>query len=129
MDKQSFEEKFKEALSQGMKSSKEMLTKAGAAVQNFSDKSVIKIERQQLINKQKEKYTEMGKKISDLLKIEGSTIENLAEVISKSNDAADLKDEILALQVEIKKLDKDILDHDNQLELAKNYKETEKDKS
>lgn len=123
MDSQSFEEKFKEALANGVKSSKEMLSKAGAAVQKFSDKSVIKIEKQQLISKQKDKYSEMGKKLSDLLKMKNSDLGNLASIFETSETAATLKDEILALQTEIKKLDKEISEHDKQLEQVGTSKE------
>lgn len=126
MDSQSFEEKFKEALANGVKSSKEMLTKAGAAVQKFSDKSVIKIERQQLIGKQKEKYTEMGKLLSDLLKMKGSSIENLGELFETSANASEVKDQILACQTEIKKLDKEIAEHDKQLADSLEKKQIEK---
>lgn len=126
MDSQSFEEKFKEALANGVKSSKEMLTKAGAAVQKFSDKSVIKIERQQLIVKQKEKYTEMGKLLSDLLKMKGASIENLGELFETSANASEVKDQILACQTEIKKLDKEIAEHDKQLADSSDKKQIEK---
>ena len=126
MDSQSFEEKFKEALANGVKSSKEMLTKAGAAVQKFSDKSVIKIERQQLIGKQKEKYTEMGKLLSDLLKMKGASIENLGELFETSPNASEVKNQILACQTEIKKLDKEIAEHDKQLADSSDKKQIEK---
>lgn len=120
MDTQSFEEKLKDAISSGVKASKEALSKAGSAVQKFSDKSVIKIERSQLVNKQKDKYTEMGKALSKLLKIKGSDFGNLCSIIENSEDAANLKDFILSCQTEIKRLDKEIIEHDKQLEEVKN---------
>ncbi len=115
MDTQSFEEKVKDALSKGMKASKEALTKAGSAVQNFSDKSVNKIEKQQLVNKQKAKYEEMGKKLSILLKFEAADLQNLSETVNLTEENLALANDILNLQKEILKFDKEIAVHDEQI--------------
>lgn len=116
MDTQSFEEKVKDALSKGVKASKEALSKAGSAVQNFSDKSVNKIEKQQLINKQKVKFEEMGKKLSTLLKYEAADLQNLSETVNLAEENMALANDILALQKDILKLDKEIAQHDKEIQ-------------
>lgn len=60
-----FVEKAKELFGKGAKASKEAMTKAGSAIQDFSDKSVVKLEIKQLENKMKAYYTDLGKLASD----------------------------------------------------------------
>ncbi|MDD5929799.1 MAG: hypothetical protein PUC37_08350 [Spirochaetales bacterium] len=61
------ETKVKDAISKGAKASKEAFEKAGNKIQNFTDKSVLKIEIRQLENKRDCKFEELGLKISELL--------------------------------------------------------------
>lgn len=60
-------QKIKDLFSKGAKVSKEAFEKAGDKVQEFTDKSVIKIEKKQLENKLEDKYTEMGKDLEKVL--------------------------------------------------------------
>lgn len=55
-----FLEKMKEYLDKGVEVSKDALSKAGDAVQNFSEKSVTKIETHQLQSRQNKEYRALG---------------------------------------------------------------------
>ena len=65
--------KLKDLFSKGTKASKEALEKAGDKVQDFTDKSVTKIEIHKLETKRDCKYEEMGLKLSQML-LEGASI-------------------------------------------------------
>ena len=65
--------KVKDLFSRGTKASKEALEKAGDKVQDFTDKSVTKIELHKLETKRDCKYEEMGLKLSQML-LEGASI-------------------------------------------------------
>ena len=67
MNSVELESKVKNAISKGAKASKEAFEKAGNKIQNFTDKSVLKMEIRQLETKRDCKYEELGLKISDLL--------------------------------------------------------------
>lgn len=86
--------KVKDLFSKGAKASKEALEKAGDKVQDFTDKSVIKVEKHQLETKRDCKYEELGLKLSQML-IEGASV--------TSNNPDDVKI-ILDIQEEIKNL-------------------------
>ena len=67
MNSVELESKVKNAISKGAKVSKEAFEKAGNKIQNFTDKSVLKMEIRQLETKRDCKYEELGLKISELL--------------------------------------------------------------
>lgn len=78
MDTDEVTQKIKDFFSRSAKASKEAFEKAGDKVQEFSDKSVIRLEKKQLENKLDAKYLEMGKKISEVLEVEALRF-NMAE--------------------------------------------------
>lgn len=53
-------EKLKDMMGKGATASKNAFEKAGSAVQDFSDKSVLKIEIKQLESKRNQDYTKLG---------------------------------------------------------------------
>ena len=73
MDTQEIESKVKETISKGAKSTKEAFEKVGNKIQDFTDKSVVKMEIRQLENKRDCKYEELGLKVSELL-LQGAKI-------------------------------------------------------
>lgn len=97
--------KVKEIFSKGAKASKEALEKAGDKVQDFTDKSVIKLEKHQLETKRDCKYEELGLKLSQML-IEGATI--------SSSNTDDLEI-INNIQEEIKNISDQIREKENLL--------------
>lgn len=66
MNKDGFEDKLRTGVDKFVKSSKKIISKAGSAVQDFSDKSVIRIEKYQLETKRDKKYCLLGKKAADV---------------------------------------------------------------
>ncbi|MCR5187310.1 MAG: hypothetical protein K6C97_00135 [Treponema sp.] len=105
MDTNEIGNKVKDLFEKGTKATKEALEKAGDKVQDFTDKSVVKIEKHQLENKRDLKYEEMGLKLSQML-IEGAKV--------TSDNADDVK--ILeGLQEEIKNLSDQIREKENLL--------------
>lgn len=97
--------KVKEMFSRGTKASKEALEKAGDKVQDFTDKSVTKIEIHKIETKRDCKYEEMGLKISQML-LEGASITS-----SNPDDIRILND----IQEEIKNLSEQIKQKENEL--------------
>lgn len=98
MDTEEMVNKAKKMFSKGAKASKNAFLKAGDKVQDFTDKSVIKLEKHQLETKRDCKYEEMGLKLSQLL-LEGATINTSSEEDKKI--IADIQDEILNLSEQI----------------------------
>ena len=92
MNVEELSKKVKSVFSKGVETSKEAFEKAGDKVQNFTDKSVTKIEIHKLETKRDCKYEEMGLKISQML-LEGASI-----TCSNADDIRILND----LQEEIK---------------------------
>lgn len=105
MNKDEISTKAKELFSKGAKATKEALEKAGDKVQDFTDKSVIKVEKHQLETKRDCKYEEMGLKLSQML-IEGAVI---------SSDNPDDLEIITNLQEEIKNLSDQIREKESLL--------------
>lgn len=97
--------KVKEMFSRGTKASKEALEKAGDKVQDFTDKSVTRIEIHKIETKRDCKYEEMGLKISQML-LEGASITS-----SNPDDIRILND----IQEEIKNLSEQIKQKENEL--------------
>ena len=81
MDTNEIGNKVKDLFHKGSKATKEALERAGDKMQDFTDKSVVKVEKYQLEQKRDVKYEEMGLKISQML-LEGATInfENTRDV-------------------------------------------------
>lgn len=61
-------DKVKEYLDKGMEVSKEALSKAGDAVQDFSDKSVTRIEARQLASRRSKEYRSLGQVVCQLFR-------------------------------------------------------------
>ena len=62
-----FVKKIKDGVEKIVKSSMDAFGKAGEAVQNFSDKSVVRIEKKQFEAKREEQYAKLGKIVADSL--------------------------------------------------------------
>ena len=97
--------KVKELFSRGTQASREALEKAGDKVQDFTDKSVTKIEIHKLETKRDCKYEEMGLKLSQML-LEGASITS-----SNPDDIRVLND----IQEEIKNLAEQISEKEKEL--------------
>ena len=97
--------KVKDLFSRGTQASKEALSKAGDKVQDFTDKSVTKIEIHKIETKRDCKYEEMGLKISQML-LEGASITS-----SNPDDIRILND----IQEEIRELSEQIKNKENEL--------------
>ena len=97
--------RVKEIFSRGTQASKEALEKAGDKVQDFTDKSVTKIEIHKLETKRDCKYEEMGLKLSQML-LEGASITS-----SNPDDIKILND----IQEEIKDLGQQIKQKESEL--------------
>ena len=97
--------KVKDLFSRGTQASKEVLSKAGDKVQDFTDKSVTKIEIHKLETKRDCKYEEMGLKLSQML-LQGASIpcEN-PEDIKILND---IQEEIKNLAEQISEKEKEL---------------------
>ncbi|MBR5866798.1 MAG: hypothetical protein IKZ04_02695 [Spirochaetaceae bacterium] len=61
-----FLEKMKEYFDKGIEVSKDAITKASGAVQDFGDKSVVKIEIKQLESKLNKEYISLGNQVYNL---------------------------------------------------------------
>lgn len=91
-----FLEKMKEYLDKGVEVSKEALSKAGDVVQDFSDKSVTKIESHQLVSRQNKEYRALGQAVQKFFE------ENPTATLSADNSAiGGIIDEIQRLEKEI----------------------------
>ncbi len=93
MTKEEFKDKFRDGLDKFLKSSKEAFGKAGSAVQDFSDKSVIRIEKKQFESKRNGRYEELGRMIAEKLiedpkakvDTEGAEVVRIIEDVKKLN--------------------------------------------
>ena len=106
-----FLDKMKEYLDKGVEVSKEALSKAGDAVQDFSDKSVTKIESHQLVSRQNKEYRSLGHAVLKFFE------ENPGSSLSADNSA------INGIIQEIKRLEKEIILREESLK-AKEHHET-----
>lgn len=66
MEFNELENKVKVWFSKGAKASKEAFEKAGGKVQDFTDRSVLKVEKKQLETKRETYFSELGKKLYEL---------------------------------------------------------------
>ena len=105
MDVEELGNRIKEVFSKGVKNSKDAIEKAGDKVQDFTDKSLVKIEIHKLETKRDCKYEEMGLKLSQML-LQGASItcEN-ADDIKILND---IQEEIKNLSEEIRNKEKEL---------------------
>lgn len=99
MDTEELGKKVKQLFSKGAEASKEVFEKAGDKVQDFTDKSVTKIEKKQLENKLEAKYAELGKRISSIIDTKDKITINDEEI---SGDAKNIQKEIKELLKQIK---------------------------
>lgn len=105
MNTEELGKKVKDMFSKGARASKDAFEKAGDKVQDFTDKSVIKIEKRQLETKRDCKYEELGLKLSQLL-LEGATIS-----ASNPDDVMilnDIQKEIIELSEKIKEKEQNL---------------------
>lgn len=109
------EQKIKEFFVKSAEVSKNALSKAGVAVQKFSDKSVLKIQIQNQKSARSKKYTELGELTSELLCKKGADIGNLS-AIATSEDCAAILENIKKIQKEIVSITKEIKDLEKQLD-------------
>ena len=93
----------KTALDKGMEASKTALNKASSAVQDFSDKSIVRIEKHQFETKKEEQLLALGKKV--LEKLSGD-----AAAVLRGDDA-----DIAAIVAEIKHCDEEIVKREEAL--------------
>lgn len=93
----------KGGLEKGYAASKKGLAKAGVALQKFSDKSVVAVEKKQAESKRKKAYTKLGEVVAK--KLSAKT----AEPLSASDE------EVSALLKEISALNKEISKYEKQL--------------
>ena len=103
-NEEKLEDKIRDTLSRGAEASKKAFQKAGSAVQRFSDKSVLKIEKKQLEGSVNKKQEEMGKLLSDLLLVKGVKLEKLSELIQSNETVKNAVDAIEKLHKEIASL-------------------------
>lgn len=105
MDKTEIESKVKEIFERGAKASKSAFEKAGTKVQDFSDKSVVKIDIKKLQAKQTEKYKEIGELISKML-------EDGAEIQFENQEKKEL---LMKIQAEIQDISNQIKEKQEKL--------------
>ncbi|MGP1565526.1 MAG: hypothetical protein ACTTHU_08890 [Treponema sp.] len=79
MDKNEFKEKVRDGMDKFIESSKKVLGAAGNAVQDFSDKSVVRIEKSQFESKLHEQYRKFGEYAADILIADSSASINTSD--------------------------------------------------
>ncbi len=99
MDMDELGTKLKDLFFRGTQASKEAFEKAGDKVQDFTDKSVTKIEIHKLETKRDCKYEEMGLKLSQML-LQGASI--TCENVEDIKILNDIQEEIKNLSEEIR---------------------------
>ena len=105
MELTELETKVKGWFSKSAKVSKQALEKAGDKVQDFTDKSVLKVEKKQLESKRERLYTDLGKKVSEMIAA-GAVINSENEDDKKSVE--DIQGEIIAATEQIAAKEKEI---------------------
>ena len=97
--------KVKDLFTRGTQVSKEALEKAGDKVQDFTDKSVTKIEIHKLETKRDCKYEEMGLKLSQML-LQGASItcENVEDIKILNDIQEEIKNLSEAISLKEKEL-------------------------
>ena len=105
MDMNDVKNKVKDLFTRGTQASKEALEKAGDKVQDFTDKSVTKIEIHKLEAKRDCKYEEMGLKLSQML-LQGASI--TCENVEDIKILNDIHEEIKNLSEQIREKEKEL---------------------
>ena len=105
MDIEEIGAKVKDLFSRGTKASKEAFEKAGDKVQDFTDKSLTKIEIHKLETQRDCKYEEMGLKLSQML-LQGASI--TCENVEDIKILNDIQEEIKNLSEEISLKEKEL---------------------
>ena len=105
MDMNDVKNKVKDLFTRGTQASKEALEKAGDKVQDFTDKSVTKIEIHKLETKRDCKYEEMGLKLSQML-LQGASI--TCENVEDIKILNDIHEEIKNLSEQIREKEKEL---------------------
>lgn len=100
-NKEEFKKQFSEGVNKVIDASKLAATKAGVALQDFSDKSVIKFEIHQFDSKMKADYTKLGKIASDRFISDAG-----ADVRRDDSQITPIVEEIIAFKAEIEKRQK-----------------------
>lgn len=103
MDKEGFKEKLNFGVDKVVSSAKKAIGKAGVAMQDFSDKSVIRIEKRQFESKRETAYIKLGSFVAERF----SADENAA--VSASEEA------VAAIMVEIQHCTEEIKKRDDAL--------------
>lgn len=80
MDKNEFKEKVRDGMDKFIESSKKVLGAAGNAVQDFSDKSVVRIEKSRFESKLHEQYRKFGEYVAGILGADSSASVNTSEL-------------------------------------------------
>ncbi|MBP3708993.1 MAG: hypothetical protein J6I73_01080 [Treponema sp.] len=94
----------KNAFDKGVEVSKTAISKASNAVQDFSDKSVVRIERRQFETKRDEQFAVLGKKVAEKIinenaqsiKADDEDVIAIIEEIKHCNEELARRDEALA---------------------------------
>lgn len=93
----------KGGLEKGYAASKKGLAKAGVAIQKFSDKSVVAVEKKQLESKRKKSYARLGEIAAKKL-----SAKNASPISASNEDVAALLKEIAGFNKEIAKCEKQL---------------------
>ena len=93
----------KGGLEKGYAASKKGLAKAGVAIQKFSDKSVVAVEKKQLESKRKKSYARLGEIATKKL-----SAKNASPISASDEDVAALLKEIAGFNKEIAKCEKQL---------------------
>lgn len=93
----------KGGLEKGYAASKKGLAKAGVAIQKFSDKSVVAVEKKQLEAKRKKSYARLGEIAAKKL-----SAKNASPISASDEDVAALLKEIAGFDKEIAKCEKQL---------------------
>ncbi len=96
-----FWDDVKGGLEKGYAASKEGLKKAGAAIQKFSDKSVVAVEKKQFETKRKKSYAQIGEIVAKKL-----SSKNASPIESSDEEIAPLLKEVANFDKEIAKREK-----------------------
>lgn len=107
-----FMEKMKDVFDKGVKVSKEALSKAGDAVQDFGDKSVIRIEIKQLESKLDKEYESLGTQVHSFFQNnkEDTLSYNNAQISGVINEIDRLLAQIADRKEALRQLDDDSQD-------------------
>ena len=93
----------KGGLEKGYAASKKGLAKAGVAIQKFSDKSVVAVEKKQLESKRKKSYARLGEIAAKKL-----SAKNASPISASDENVAALLKEIAGFNKEIAKCEKQL---------------------